>query len=426
MTKQHSASTVDPIAVRHMAEGRFDHFYGVDFRLSEAAKWVAAENRPALTQPWRGQGRGQDVRIGIVGLNRGRSFVEWCRQVPHAKVEAVCDLSTDLARAMAETLNVPKWFDRAEALFDDEAIDLVLIVTGPPSQAPLAKKALAAGKHVMCEVPGYLKLDDCHELLERSESQGLLATTFNQYPFFVHLETVKDLVEQGQFGRVFHADTEYMFNYSMGRLEGYNRWKYQEDKAAALGTPANRGYGVRYESLASGGVGAIESVLWCLGHERLKSVTAMSAGCLEPDSRHDHNDAMVALFESETGRIVKLSVGHSYRIPHRNYFALYGTDGSYEGNRLEQLRAGYVHLPGIFRKNPIHTAEEAWIPLPTRGRMYEYIAPETLCVADAVEAIRTGRRPVVDARISAHLAACLISAEEAAATRKPVTIPLFR
>src|SRR5687768_2753381 len=57
------------------------------------------------------------------------------------------------ARAAAASLHVERVFDSAEALVTDPDVDVVHVCTPNHLHASLARRALEAGKHVVCEKP---------------------------------------------------------------------------------------------------------------------------------------------------------------------------------------------------------------------------------------------------------------------------------
>ena len=95
------------------------------------------------------------VSVGVVGLgywgpNLARNFaalegceLRWC-----------CDASAESARALGAALSRRRASPRdLDELLADPELDAVVIATHVPSHAPLALRALEAGKHCFVEKP---------------------------------------------------------------------------------------------------------------------------------------------------------------------------------------------------------------------------------------------------------------------------------
>lgn len=102
----------------------------------------------------------------------------------------------------AEQHAIPAFFTSAEALLDALRPDLVHICTPPATHAALARLALEAGAHVLCEKPlcGSLAALDELEAVERA-SRKTLSTIF-QWRFGAAARHFKRLIEAGELGEL--------------------------------------------------------------------------------------------------------------------------------------------------------------------------------------------------------------------------------
>lgn len=73
-------------------------------------------------------------------------------RVPNATLEGVHDVDELRGRTVAEGLSTT-WFETAEELIANDAVEAILIATPAPTHADLIFKAVDAGKHVICEKP---------------------------------------------------------------------------------------------------------------------------------------------------------------------------------------------------------------------------------------------------------------------------------
>ncbi len=103
------------------------------------------------------------VRIGIVGLGRlGRRHAEnLALRVPGAELAAACSPLADELAWAGETLGVADLYKDYTDLLAQRDIDTVFIVTPNTLHPAQIIAALRAGKHVFCEKPLALELDEC-------------------------------------------------------------------------------------------------------------------------------------------------------------------------------------------------------------------------------------------------------------------------
>ena len=115
-----------------------------------------------------------DLNVAIVGtggIYRLAHGPAW-RRIPQARVVATCDIIKERADQARTELGIEKSFSSLDELLDRDGIDLVDICTPHPSHAELAIKALQAGKHVICEKPMALKIEDAARMMEVAKKTG--------------------------------------------------------------------------------------------------------------------------------------------------------------------------------------------------------------------------------------------------------------
>ena len=111
------------------------------------------------------------VRVGQAGLGDwGRNLVRNFDEL--AELTWLCDASADVrARFAARYPNARMTGDCDEMLEDDD-LDAVVIATPVPTHADLARRALAAGKHVFVEKPPAMRAEDMYEIVALSAVSG--------------------------------------------------------------------------------------------------------------------------------------------------------------------------------------------------------------------------------------------------------------
>jgi predicted dehydrogenase len=122
------------------------------------------------------------VRVALIGPGSFASRILVPALVAAgARLEAVGGGSGPSAEAAQRTLGFARVLDSAEAAAADPEIDAVVIGTRHASHAQLATLALESGKHVFCEKPLALTLDELDRVIEAAAiSSGTLAVGFNR------------------------------------------------------------------------------------------------------------------------------------------------------------------------------------------------------------------------------------------------------
>lgn len=115
------------------------------------------------------------------------------------KAVACSDIDMDRAREVAG-----QWGIRActtEELLADPDVDIAVIVTGPASHYPLTMQALNAGKHVYCEKPMAITVEQTSEIIELAEKKGLYVTEAPDTILDGAMQTARKALDDGLIGR---------------------------------------------------------------------------------------------------------------------------------------------------------------------------------------------------------------------------------
>jgi predicted dehydrogenase len=128
--------------------------------------------------------RGAAVRVGIVGA--GFIGDVHARAAARAGARVVGIVASSPSRTAQAVLRVGAevTYRDGEELIDSSDIDVVHICTPNDLHRPLTERALAAGKHVVCEKPLAVQLDDARALCHAVEAAGLVATVPFAYRFY--------------------------------------------------------------------------------------------------------------------------------------------------------------------------------------------------------------------------------------------------
>ena len=123
------------------------------------------------------------LNFGLVGAGRiGRVHAEnLSRRIPEANLLAVADLSLEAAERCAADFQIPSFSRESERILDNPSIDAVVICSSTPTHPGLIEAAASAGKHIFCEKPLALDLQQIDGAIRAVRRQGVkLQVGFNR------------------------------------------------------------------------------------------------------------------------------------------------------------------------------------------------------------------------------------------------------
>jgi 1,5-anhydro-D-fructose reductase (1,5-anhydro-D-mannitol-forming) len=123
---------------------------------------------------------------------------------------AVSSASAERASAFARDLRIPRSYDSLERLMADPDVGAVYISTTNEQHVGQVLAAAAAGKHVLCEKPLAMSVEDALTMTRACRDAGVLLATNHHLRNAATLRAIRELVQGGEIGRplfarVFHA-----------------------------------------------------------------------------------------------------------------------------------------------------------------------------------------------------------------------------
>lgn len=137
------------------------------------------------------------AKIGMVKVIPGLQKSDLC------EVVAISSRGAGKAQAAAEKLGLRKAYDSYDAMLSDPEIEAIYNPLPNHLHVPWTKKAIEAGKHVLCEKPVALDADEAKSLLnvlnKNSEVKVMEAFMYRFHPQWIK---AKELVKSGEIGEV--------------------------------------------------------------------------------------------------------------------------------------------------------------------------------------------------------------------------------
>ena len=145
------------------------------------------------------------IRVGIIGcgsIARQRHAAEYNKN-PNVEIIGYYDALTQRAESLAEKFG-GRVFKSCEELLACEEIDAVSVCVANNAHAKMSILAMEAGKHVLCEKPMAVTLEDCEAMIACSRKTGKkLMIGHNQRFTDAHV-AVKKLLDSGDLEGLSH------------------------------------------------------------------------------------------------------------------------------------------------------------------------------------------------------------------------------
>lgn len=122
------------------------------------------------------------------------------RSVRNAKLVAVADANAARARSVAEDLEIEHHFDTVEAMVERSDIDAVVICSPPRYHTAVIKAAAARGKHILCEKPLALSVEECDGALDAVAKAGVFFQVAHMRRYDPAYAAAQQRIEAGEIG----------------------------------------------------------------------------------------------------------------------------------------------------------------------------------------------------------------------------------
>jgi len=160
------------------------------------------------------------LKVGVIGCGMvgNIAHLPTYHKSPYAEIVAVADpLKSHLKRAQ-ERYNVPKIYEDANDLLDDPSIDAVSICSPHWLHAEQTIRAANNGKHILCEKPIGLSLNEVDKMIEAVEKNDVIFQTATQKRFDLGYQYIKENINTNEIGNIFQVSI--FWYHSMSEFAG--------------------------------------------------------------------------------------------------------------------------------------------------------------------------------------------------------------
>ena len=147
------------------------------------------------------------VGVGLIGYGAiAQAHAASITATAGLSLSAVCDVSDERRSLAAREWSV-RTHTRIEDLLDDAAVGLVVVGTPPSIHADSVMAALRAGKHVVCEKPFALRVEEVDRMIDAAAARDLVLTVFQSRRWDPDYLALREVVRSGRIGEAFYMES---------------------------------------------------------------------------------------------------------------------------------------------------------------------------------------------------------------------------
>jgi predicted dehydrogenase len=154
-----------------------------------------------------GRTAGPSVGAGLLGYGAiARSHAAAIAATPGLSLAGVCDVSDERRNQAAGEWSV-RTHARAEEMLADPEVGLVVVGTPPSVHFESVMTALRAGKHVVCEKPFAIHVDEVDRMMDAAAAGGRVLTVYQSRRWDPDYIALRDVVRSGRIGDAFYMES---------------------------------------------------------------------------------------------------------------------------------------------------------------------------------------------------------------------------
>ena len=343
------------------------------------------------------------MKYALIGCGRiSLNHIEAAKN-NHLDFVAMCDIIPEAMEEKSDRFHLEKvhrYTDYKEML-EKKKLELVAIATESGNHAAIALDCIAAGCHLIIEKPIALSIADADAIIKAGKEAGVVVCANHQNRFNKSVQYMRKALEAGRFGRLSHGAAHVRWNRGKGYYE----------QAPWRGTWAQDGGCLMNQCIHN-----IDLLRWFMGDE-IDEVMAYTDQLVHPYlEAEDLGMALVKFSNGSYGLIEGTTNVYPRNLEETLY--IFGEKGTAKAagtsdNIIEEWRFAdeiddSEEVKKRFSENPPNVYGYGHTPL----------------YADVIEAIKTGRPPLVDAEAGKRALELVLAIYKSAAEHRPVKLPL--
>lgn len=331
------------------------------------------------------------INVGIIGCGTvaEQYHLVALRRVPTMHVSALVDANLERTLKLKE-LFFPSQPIRVTTNYHEileKDIDAILILTPPYLHEEMAINAIKAGKHVFCEKPFTLTIEEAESILHALQKKKVRLMVGFNFRFITHFTKTKKFLEKKTIGRLIRANTTFYSN--IKRRPSVSKFHIRKDK----------GGGALFEM----GCHHIDLLRWIMGE--IRSVQAFVEN-FDPSIPVDDNASVFLEFVNGTRGFVNIS----WSAPYQHKVEISGQEGIITADLSKPYIELYLNGRSIFKQGTLN--------IPVKATLDSY----TLELTDFANSILHDREPSINAEDGLRALEIVLACYESAGKGQRITI----
>lgn len=271
------------------------------------------------------------LKIGLVGLGRrGNAHGNYLQNIQVDEIDheiaAGADVSTDARESFATEYDADV-YETHDEMYDDAAVDAVVISVPNKFHEPAVVDALEADIPVLVEKPLAHSLESAHRIRDANADSSAFCMVGYHYRYSTGATLLKMLYDKDRFGEITHIDASYLRRRG---IPAVGSWFTNRDTAGG-------------GALMDIGVHILDLALYLMEYPEIESVTGKArsnfghreeyadpnnwGGLWQADSdMFDVDDSANAMIHCANGATISLDVGWAANRPSNHELQVRGTD----------------------------------------------------------------------------------------------------
>ncbi len=229
------------------------------------------------------------VKVGIIGSGFEADIHAASFQImpEEAEVVAVASPTAGNAARLARQYNIPRVFTDYREMLKEDDIEMVTITAPNALHAQMTIDSARAGKHVVCEKPLCMTLEEADLMIDTCQKEGVLLMYAEELFFTPKYVKAKEMADQGAFGKV------YMVKQAEKHFGPHAPWFWDVDQS---------GGGVFMDM----GCHGIAFCYWFLNRPKIKTVSCQMGTYVHGDkTRGEDNSICIIEFENNAVGLIE-------------------------------------------------------------------------------------------------------------------------
>jgi myo-inositol 2-dehydrogenase/D-chiro-inositol 1-dehydrogenase len=249
------------------------------------------------------------VKVGIIGSQFEADIHAASFKIASegAEVVAVASPTPGNAATLAKRYGIPRVFTDYREMLKERDIEMVALATPNGLHAQMTEDCARAGKHVVCEKPLAMTVEQCERMIHVTKQAGVLLLYAEELFFTPKYRKAKEMADDGAFGRI------HLIKQSEKHFGPHSAWFWDVDQCGG-------------GALMDLGCHGIAFCYWFLGRPAIQSVYCQMGTYVHADKTLAEDEACCILeFEGGTVGIVEDSWGRRGGMDDR--IEVYGSEG---------------------------------------------------------------------------------------------------